>query len=176
MSNPKEGTTLRIAGIVKESITDGPGLRYTLFLQGCPHHCKGCHNEATWDYEGGEDVFIETILKDIHCNPLIKGVTISGGEPIEQWQSLLPLLTKLKAMGMEVAIYTGYTFEALLDLGIEALLQVTDVLIDGPFIEEEKTLMVPFKGSMNQRILHMEESLKQRKAIAMNDGRWNPIL
>ena len=99
---------LRIAGIQRDSIVDGPGLRYVIFAQGCPHGCEGCHNPQTHDFAGGKDADVEVILKEIAENPLLSGVTFSGGEPFCQAQALLPIAETLKAEGKHLMIYTGY--------------------------------------------------------------------
>ncbi len=162
--------TLRISGIIPESIVDGPGIRFVVFSQGCKHHCKGCHNPSTFDLNGGSIVDIENIMNQIKKNPLLKGVTFSGGEPFLQARTFSKLAKKCHDMGLDVISYTGYTFETLIN-GFEQnpdwknLLENIDILIDGPFIEEKKSLMLLFKGSSNQRILDAKLSLKQGKAV-----------
>ena len=153
--------TLRIAGRIGESIVDGPGLRYVLFTQGCPHHCPGCHNPETHDPEGGTSVPLDEILANILSNPLIHRVTFSGGEPFVQADRLLPLAQALKARGFHLMAYTGFTYEALLKRpdGL-ALLESLDMLVDGPFILALRTLDLPFRGSSNQRVLDVPASLK----------------
>ena len=108
--------TIRIAGTVGESIVDGPGFRYTLFTQGCPHHCPGCHNPQTHDFAGGKDVELDTLLKDMCRSPLVKGVTLSGGEPFCQPEPLYHLAVELKKKGKHLMAYSGYTFEQLMEL------------------------------------------------------------
>ena len=153
---------------------DGPGIRTTLFAQGCPHHCPGCHNPETWDFDGGNEADADLILGVVRFNPISKGVTFSGGEPFAQAEGFTEIAKALKDNGYEVASYTGYTFEELLE-GSEAqreLLEWLDVLIDGPFIQAEKSLEIPFRGSRNQRILNVPESLKQGQAVCITKGRW----
>ncbi len=165
---------IRVAGIEKESIVDGPGIRTVLFLQGCKWHCRGCHNPQTWDENGGTFMWEGDILNLIRQNPLVKGVTYSGGEPFLQARELLALTKTLKALDYEVASYTGYTFEELLE-GEEAqreLLSLLDILIDGPFVEEEKSLGLLFRGSRNQRILNVKKSLEEGRAVLEEDARW----
>lgn len=166
---------IRIAGTVNDSITDGPGIRYTVFTQGCPHHCKGCHNPQTWDLGGGIEVSAEDLLTEIKRNPLLKGVTLSGGEPLIQAAALLPLARSVKEQGLELAIYTGYTIEQLFemnDTAIMHLLSLADVLIDGQFIAAERNLELNFRGSSNQRILNLPASLAQKKAVIETADRW----
>lgn len=165
---------LRIAGIQAESIVDGPGYRFTIFTQGCPHRCEGCHNPQTHDIEGGTLIDTDSLLEKIKKNPLLSGVTFSGGEPFFQAQALIPLAKQIKGLGLELAAYSGWTFEELMDMGGAAkeLLELCDVLIDGRFILAERSLMLRFRGSENQRICDVPESLKQNKAVEIHDGRW----
>ena len=165
---------LNLSGIIGDSIVDGPGIRTTIFSQGCPHHCPGCHNPETWAFGLGTDMEEETILEIVRSNPLCRGVTFSGGEPFAQPEGFAKLARLLKAAGKEVASYSGYTFEALIS-GTDAqreLLETIDVLIDGPFILAEKSLEVPFRGSKNQRILDVPRSLDAGKAVSVTAKRW----
>ena len=165
---------LDLAGIVGDSIVDGPGIRTTVFSQGCPHHCPGCHNPETWAFVCGTEMDEEAILESIRSNPLCRGVTFSGGEPFAQAEGFARLAKLLKAAGKEVASYTGFTFEQLLD-GTDAqraLLETIDVLIDGPFLLAEKTLELPFRGSRNQRILDVPKSLAAGQPVEITKGRW----
>lgn len=166
---------VKLAGIVPDSIVDGPGLRTTLFAQGCPHHCPGCHNPETWDFSGGHEATVDMILGIVRFNPLSRGVTFSGGEPFAQAAGFAEIAKALHETGnYEVASYTGYTFEELLD-GTEEqreLLRNLDILIDGPFLLAEKSLEVPFRGSRNQRIIHGPRSLEEGKAVCITSGRW----
>lgn len=171
MNNPN----IRIAGTVNDSITDGPGIRYTIFTQGCPHHCPACHNPQTWDFAGGVEVAYTDLLAEIKKNPLLKGITLSGGEPLIQAAALIPLARAVRDMGLEIAIYTGYTFEQLLEMNnpdIMALLHLADTLIDGPFLLAERNLELNFRGSSNQRILNLPLSLAQKKAVIETAERW----
>lgn len=155
-----ENPVIRIASVAHDSIVDGPGLRYVLFTQGCPHHCKGCHNPATHDPSGGMLMTGGEILSDIDRNPLLTGVTFSGGEPMLQVLALLPLAEAIRARRKSLWIYTGYLWEELLDVPeYRALLETADVVVDGPFIESRKNLLLPFRGSENQRIIDVAKSL-----------------
>ena len=165
---------LNLSGFVSDSIVDGPGIRTTIFCQGCPHHCEGCHNPETWDFSCGTAMDAETLLNIVQSNPLCRGVPFSGGEPFAQASGFARLARLLKEKGYEVASYTGYTFEALLAGSDDqkALLQAIDILIDGPFLLAEKSLEVPFRGSKNQRILDVKQSLVQGKAVQTAAKRW----
>lgn len=167
--------TLRLAGFAGDSIVDGPGIRFTTFCQGCPHHCPGCQNPETWPFEGGFEVTPEDVVEHVKRNPLTRGVTFSGGEPFAQAAAHAELARQLKAAGYEVASYTGYTFEQLLEEQDPAkldLLQQLDILVDGPFRQEELSLELRFRGSANQRILNVPQSLAQGKAVWENRPRW----
>lgn len=165
---------LNLSGIVGDSIVDGPGIRTTIFSQGCPHHCEGCHNPETWDFGCGTDMDEETLVEIIKSNPLCRGVTFSGGEPFAQAAGFARLARLLKEKGYEVASYSGYTFEDLLEGSPEQqeLLRTIDVLIDGPFRMEERSLELVFRGSRNQRILDVPKSLAAGVAVETASKRW----
>lgn len=166
---------LKLAGIAEDSIVDGPGIRTAFYVQGCPHHCPGCHNPETWDYAGGTEMEEETLLQIVKSNPLCRGVTFSGGEPFTQAEGLAKLAVLLKEAGYEVASYTGFTFEELYQNGTEAqkkLLSLIDVLVDGPFLMDEKSLELNFRGSRNQRVLNVPASLQAGAAVAETSARW----
>lgn len=159
---------IRISGVVQDSIVDGPGLRLTVFTQGCPHRCPGCHNPHTHDFEGGYDEHIDVLAEKMRRNPLLDGLTLSGGEPFAQAGAAAQLAKRAHELGLSVWTYSGYTFEQLLqmqDAHVRALLGETDVLVDGPFILEQRSLELKFRGSANQRILDMKKSLKAGLAI-----------
>lgn len=162
---------IRIAGTVNDSIVDGEGFRFTIFTQGCPHGCKGCHNPQTHDFNGGSIVTQDELLQKIKANPLLDGVTFSGGEPFCQAKALAELGKKIHGLGgLNIVTYTGYTFEELLagiqnDPSWKELLEETDILIDGRFVEKLKSYDIRFRGSTNQRYLDAKESLRQKKAI-----------
>jgi anaerobic ribonucleoside-triphosphate reductase activating protein len=165
---------LNLSGIAGDSIVDGPGIRTTFFSQGCPHHCPGCHNPETWSFQGGTPMEETELLEIVETNPLCRGVTFSGGEPFSQAQGFAKLGRLLKEKGYEVASYSGYTFEELLE-GTEDqkdLLSVLDVLIDGPFLLSERSLELNFRGSRNQRVLNVPESLREGKAVLETSPRW----
>lgn len=160
--------TVRIAGIIRESIVDGPGIRFVVFTQGCPHHCPGCHNPESHDPAGGYDCEIDTILTEIQKDPLLKGVTFSGGEPFEQPEPLAELAEQIKALGLDLFIYTGYLFEELQqrqDAATDRLIALADYIVDGPFILAEKSLELKFRGSRNQRMIDVRRTLEAGTVI-----------
>ena len=165
---------MRIANTISDSIVDGPGLRFTVFTQGCRHHCPGCHNPETWAFGCGTEVPVETVVEMVKANPLCRGVTFSGGEPFAQAGEFARLGRLLKAAGYEVASYSGYTFEQLLQGTAEQreLLETVDVLIDGPFVQAERSLELNFRGSRNQRILNVRASLAAGQAVMETSPRW----
>ncbi len=163
MSNTACAKKLRIAGTIKDSIVDGPGLRYVIFTQGCPHHCPGCHNPQTHDFSGGREADEQKILEEIHSNPILSGVTFSGGEPFCQAEALLPIAKAVKEQKKHLMIYTGYLLEELQKMSdpfVLELLEMADLLVDGPFIIEKRNLTLPYRGSENQRVIDMEKTRK----------------
>ena len=177
-----------LAGIEDESIVDGPGIRLVIFTQGCPHHCKGCHNPKTHPYIGGTWYNINDIVTMYEANPLLDGVTFSGGEPFIHSSALLRLAYKIHATGGDIVTYTGYTYEELrytyndllkdLPLGQKkhafALLDETDILIDGRYIEAKRDLTLLYRGSSNQRFLtkadreKIDAKIRKEKKAANN--------
>ncbi|MBC8528397.1 anaerobic ribonucleoside-triphosphate reductase activating protein [Christensenellaceae bacterium NSJ-44] len=161
---------LRLSGFTQDSIVDGPGLRATVFLQGCPHRCPGCHNPQTHAFDGGTLMDTQALLQKIAANPLLDGVTFSGGEPFCQAQALCHLARGVRALGLNLWCYTGYLFEELLEKGDPhqiALLRELDVLVDGPFIQEQRSLELTFCGSRNQRIIDVHQSLAAGTAVTI---------
>lgn len=156
--------SIRISGITTESIVDGDGIRYVIFTQGCPHHCPGCHNPSTHAFDSGETIAIHDILADVEKNrKYIDGITLSGGEPFCQIDQCSIIAEQAQNIGLTVWCYTGYIFEELYGrTDAIKLLQHIDVLVDGPFILEERSLDLDFRGSRNQRIIDVQESLKKR--------------
>lgn len=158
-------TYLNISGIVEDSIVDGPGLRMTIFTQGCLKDCPGCHNPQTHALDGGQKKTLAEILAAYDENPLLSGLTFSGGEPFLQAGPLAALAREIHGRKGDIVTYSGYYYEELrlkarTDAGIKALLEETDMLIDGPFILARRDLDLLFRGSANQRILDREARKK----------------
>ena len=159
---------ISLSGVTGDSIVDGPGLRLTIFTQGCLHHCPGCHNPQTHDPEGGSWADTEDILAAAAENPLLDRITLSGGDPFLQPVPCLALAEGAHKIGLNVWTYTGYTWEALLeenDAEKLALLKETDVLVDGPFLLAERSLELRFCGSRNQRLIDVKKSLAEDKVV-----------
>lgn len=155
---------INVAGFEKESVVDGEGIRFTVFLQGCPHHCKGCHNPNTWDFSKDNNMPIDVILArmDYARNSIIQyhGLTLSGGEPFCQPLQCCILADKAHSIGWSVWCYTGYTYEELLEIAkndtyVDRLLRSIDTLVDGPYMEDKKDLDLVYRGSSNQRVLRL---------------------
>ena len=158
---------IRIAGIVNDSIVDGPGFRLAVFTQGCIHGCPGCHNPKTHDFNGGYDMDTDAIVLQAKENILLDGVTLSGGEPFCQSRACAEIAGKVKKIGLNVWCYTGYTYEELIagNDDWKELLNEIDVLVDGRFEIEKKTLNCRFRGSSNQRLIDVQASLKSGEVI-----------
>ena len=157
---------IRIAGIVEDSIVDGEGFRITVFTQGCPHNCPGCHNPDTHPAAGGRETDTAEVIDLIDANPLLDGITFSGGEPFLQPSPLPKLARESHARGLDVWSYTGFTLEELIakkNPAIDALLKEIDVLVDGRYDEKQRDLTLNFRGSTNQRIIDMNTYRKTGK-------------
>lgn len=155
---------IRIAGTVNDSYVDGPGCRYSVFTQGCPHHCPGCHNPQSHDFHGGRIVDTEEIIRQMRENPMLDGITLTGGEPFCQPEACLMLVDAARALGLNVWSYSGWTYEELLASGDPArvaLLRSLDVLVDGRFILEQRSLSLQWRGSRNQRLVDVQKSLQE---------------
>jgi anaerobic ribonucleoside-triphosphate reductase activating protein len=162
----------RIAGIQPESVTDGPGVRTVLFFQGCRQHCPGCHNPQTWALDGGEEVELDELWLRLKDNPLISGITLSGGEPFLQASSALQIARRYQALGKDVWAYTGFVWEDLLaihDPDQMALLKNCDVLVDGRFEKDKKQMSLLFRGSSNQRIIDVTQSLRHSQVVLYDE-------
>lgn len=165
---------MRVHNTIQDSIVDGPGLRYVVFVQGCSHNCKGCHNPGTHDYNGGKEAAVDDLVAEMLQNPLCEGLTLSGGEPFDQaWECSL-LASRAKLAGKTVWTYTGYKWGYLLRQARRSvpwvlLLYHTDVLVDGPFVEGLKSYDAKFRGSTNQRLIDVKKSLEAGEVVL-----WEP--
>ncbi|MDR0814044.1 MAG: anaerobic ribonucleoside-triphosphate reductase activating protein [Oscillospiraceae bacterium] len=165
---------IQIAGIVQDSIVDGPGFRCAVFTQGCRHACPGCHNPQSWDESGGARRDTADVLREILENPLTDGITLTGGEPFLQAKACAELAAGAREAGLNVWIYSGFTWDELAELAktddaTARLLALTDVLVDGRFIESEKTLGIKFRGSRNQRLIDVKKSREAGAAVTLPD-------
>ena len=152
---------MRIYGLVQDSIVDGVGLRFVCFVQGCPHHCPGCHNPDSHDPNGGTEMTTDEVIAEMLSNPLTDGLTLSGGEPFEQAEDCLTIAKAAHAHWLNVWAYTGYTMEHLRENGTAdqiALLAEVDVLVDGRYIKEKRSLSLEWRGSSNQRVIDMRRA------------------
>lgn len=148
---------VRIQDILFETMADGEGLRTSIYFQGCRHYCKRCHNPQTWDMNGGYEVTIDYLL-DLVKDDDFADVTFSGGDPLYQCDAVTELARRIKAeTNKTIWCYTGFTYEEILDNAwLSQILPYIDVLVDGKFVEELKTTELPFRGSLNQRIIKLK--------------------
>ncbi len=169
--------TIRLYGLVTDSIVDGPGFRTAIFVQGCPYHCEGCHNPDSQPFEGGTVWTLDDVEGKFANNPLLSGITLSGGEPAEQAAPCAELARRAHRKGLTVWTYTGSTLEKLNerakgDPAIAQLLSETDVLVDGPFILAQRSLELDFCGSKNQRLIDMNQTRRQGKIVLWTPPVW----
>jgi len=163
---------IRLFGTQNDSIVDGPGIRYSIFTQGCNHNCEGCHNPGSHDMNGGYISDTDELFEKIKSNPLLDGVTFSGGEPFLQAKALTELAKKIKTSldGIDIMVYTGYTIDEIL-LGANKenkwreLLEYVDILVDGRFIKKLRSIDLCFKGSKNQRLIDVRKTLESGKVV-----------
>ena len=167
-------TLMRIIKIVEGTSVDGPGLRTSIYFAGCAHACPGCHNPQTWDFASGENIAIEDVIKTVQYNGF--DVTFTGGDPFYQAEAIVPLAKAIRDAGLGIWSYTGFTFEQLLasdDKDMHELLCLTDVLVDGPFVQSLRDTTLLFRGSANQRILDAKATVREGKAVLNPQERWN---
>ncbi|WP_455683185.1 anaerobic ribonucleoside-triphosphate reductase activating protein [Thomasclavelia sp.] len=168
---------IRLFGIANDSIVDGPGLRYTIFTQGCFHNCPGCHNPQSHDINGGYVKDTNEIIDEINDNLLLDGITLSGGEPMLQIEPLIEICKEVKKNGLNIVIYSGFTFEQIIENSKKrALLELCDMLIDGKFEQNKKSLSLLYRGSANQRIINIQKSLRQAKIVEYGVNEDNEIV
>lgn len=148
---------MRVLDIIEGTIVDGPGLRTSIYFAGCSHRCAGCHNPHSWDFEGGQEMSVDEILAIIEKNGF--NVTFSGGDPLYQIDmGLIDLAERIKALGLDIWCYTGYTLEEIkASEGLSKIIDVVDVIVDGPYIESLRDITLHFRGSSNQRIIPVKD-------------------
>ena len=164
---------MRIAGMIQDSIVDGPGLRFVVFAQGCKAQCEGCHNPGALDPSGGTEVPAADIIDAMLRNPLTDGLTLSGGEPFLQAEECVKLAAAARKEGLNVWVFSGYTFEELTeiartDTAVGELLELSAVLVDGRFVLSKRTLQLKWRGSRNQRLIDLQKSLASGKAVELD--------
>ena len=169
--------TMRIYGVVTDSIVDGPGYRTAVFAQGCPHHCPGCHNPESHDPDGGTDWTLDAVEAKFTGNPLLDGITLTGGEPFQQPAACAELARRAHEKGLNVWTFSGYLYEKLLELAAEDeavsdLLARTDVLVEGPFLLAERSLELLYKGSRNQRIIDLNKTRAEGGIVLYTQPEW----
>ena len=169
--------TMRIYGVVTDSIVDGPGYRTAVFAQGCPHHCPGCHNPESHDPNGGTDWTLDAVEAKFTGNPLLDGITLTGGEPFEQPAACAELARRAHEKGLNVWTFSGYLYEKLLekaeaDPAVKLLLERTDVLVEGPFLLAERSLELLYKGSKNQRTIDMNKTREAGEIVLYEQPEW----
>ena len=165
---------IRLASkLQRNSIVDGEGIRAVVWTQGCPHNCPNCHNPETHDYNGGFLIDVEELKEEINSLDSEVGVTLSGGDPFVQPEACLEIAKYCHKIDLNVWCYTGYTYEQLLKKSEEEpiimeFLKEIDILVDGRFIEKLKSLEAKFRGSKNQRLIDVKETLKEGKVVLLN--------
>ncbi|MDO4502411.1 MAG: anaerobic ribonucleoside-triphosphate reductase activating protein [Coriobacteriia bacterium] len=170
-------THIRVFGTESDSIVDGPGLRCAIFTQGCKHACPGCHNPESHDPCGGTERSIAELVERIAENPMVQGVTLSGGDPFDQLGPSAELARQVKARGYNLWTYTGYRYEDLLqwdDPAAAQLLECTDVLVDGPFVQELASLDLKWRGSSNQRLIDVKKTRAQGEIVLWEQPSFVP--
>ena len=164
--------TFRIYGLEENSYVDGPGVRMAIFFQGCLRHCPGCHNPESWPMYGGNKIDTNELMKKMANDPLLDGITLSGGEPFLQPVAALTLARFAKSKGLSVWCYTGYTFEEITEWwdNRRDLLAEIDVLVDGPFETDKMSLDIPWRGSANQRLVDVQKSLAKGEVVLYDES------
>ena len=170
-------STVRISGSKKHSSVNGPGVRYVLFFQGCPHNCPGCQNPETHDPAGGTERIVANVVQDILQTKYLDGLTFSGGDPLLQPEAVIEIAQAVKKTGLNIWLYTGWTFEQIQkgaagEKAKEAL-TLLDVLVDGPFVEKLKTGHAIWRGSDNQRLIDVQQSLKENRVVELPESKVN---
>ncbi len=168
---------IRLYGLVTDSIVDGPGYRAAIFTQGCPHGCPGCHNPDSHALDGGTLWTLDDVEARFTGNPLLAGITLSGGEPFLQPEACAELARRARRRGLSVWVYSGFTYEQLLaraqgDGGTAALLAAADVLVDGRFVLAERSLELLYCGSRNQRVIDLPQTRARGEIVLYAEAQW----
>ena len=175
----QQNREIRLAADLQvDSIVDGPGLRAVLWTQGCAHHCHGCQNPQTWDFEGGGLVPIDMVLEAIDELEYQTGLTFSGGDPMYQPEACCEIAEYARGRGLNIWVYTGFTFEQILKMAekkpiYRKFLETIDVLVDGKFKMRERNLSLLFRGSSNQRLIDVKASLKKGEVVLLDEYQYN---
>lgn len=162
---------MKLAGIEDNSIVDGPGIRMAIFISGCKHHCKYCHNPQTWDFNYGKEFDTGTqleLFEKIDENDLLDGITLTGGDPFYSSKELIPFVKDFKSRfpDKDIWAYTGFVWEELIkDSSRKELVSLCDVVVDGPFLMEKKDYTQSFRGSFNQRFIDVKASLEKGEVV-----------
>lgn len=163
MDQPK----IHVMDIVPGTSVDGPGLRTSIYLSGCRHHCPGCHNPHTWDFAQGTPMTVDEIMQIVEENGF--NVTLTGGDPLYSLPAIIPLIQAINAAGYSIWLYTGFTYEQLLSLpDIEAILPLLEAIVDGPFEQDKRDLSLSFRGSSNQRIIDVRNTLASGEIVTFD--------
>lgn len=162
---------MRYAGLIHNDFSAAPGISVSFFVQGCPHHCKGCHNQETWDFDGGKEFtydVLNEITESLFANGISRSLAIMGGEPLCEQNIFLTLLVvktiKEKYPDVKIYIWSGYTYDYLMshietNLHLKQVLDYADFLIDGPYVEELRDISLPMRGSSNQKIIDLRKKI-----------------
>ena len=165
---------MRIARMIEKTGAEGPGIRSAVWMQGCPHHCRGCYAVDTHSFEGGREIGVDELFAVISsASPETEGVTFLGGEPLAQAAELAVLLKKIKKTGLSVTVFTGFVYEDIERYGSpeqKEVLKYTDLLVDGPYIEEQRDLTRPLVGSSNQRFIFLTDRYSEKDIEALRNG------
>lgn len=158
---------IRIIDVIEDTTVDGPGFRTSIYCAGCTHHCPGCHNPQSWAQDSGTEVSVEAIMKVIEADPFAPGVTFTGGDPMQQPEAFTELAKAIhKRTRKNIWCYTGYTYEKLLHMPAQRrLLDHVDVLVDGPYIAAQQDTSLLFRGSANQRLIDVPQSLATGRVV-----------
>lgn len=171
---------INIAGIEYSSIVDGPGIRVAIFLQGCDHHCPGCHNPETHTFGIGKKFTIEELIKDIESNSISNKLTLSGGDPIYQYKECIPLVRYFKSKNYNILVYTGFTIHDIInrcsnDESFYTYMSYIDTIITEPYIEECRSTNISFRGSTNQKVYECINTIDYDIRFVDISNKWDNI-